>query len=127
MIQASVKWSIDNLTRRAADGAVIVAHWRATAIAEEGEQTATSAQIGPASFPEPNPEDPNFIPYENLTEEQVVTWVKDKLGEEEVTRIETRLIQEASEKLTPTELSGTPWQAATEAPVPASPEATPAE
>jgi hypothetical protein len=33
----------------------------------------------------------NFEPYEDLTKEEIVTWTKDALGEEAVTRLEAAL------------------------------------
>ncbi len=38
---------------------------------------------------------PEFIPYEDLTEEIVISWVKDSLGEEKVASTETEVAEEA--------------------------------
>jgi len=37
------------------------------------------------------PNSPEIINYEDLTQEQVIAWVKNKLGQERVTKIENRL------------------------------------
>ena len=42
--------------------------------------------------------DENFIPFEELTKEQVIEWVKQDLGQEEVDRIETKVVYEATER-----------------------------
>ena len=42
--------------------------------------------------------DENFIPFEELTKEQVLDWVKQDLGQEEVDRIETKVVYEATER-----------------------------
>ena len=42
--------------------------------------------------------DENFIPFEQLTKEQVLDWVKQDLGPDEVTRIETKVVYEATER-----------------------------
>jgi hypothetical protein len=57
--------------------------------------------------------DPNFIPFENLTEEVVLSWVTNSLGEEEILKIDseftTRLQERINKKNNPEFLSGTPW------------------
>lgn len=42
--------------------------------------------------------DDNFIPFEQLTNEQVLDWVKQELGADEVNRIETKVVYEATER-----------------------------
>lgn len=42
--------------------------------------------------------DENFIPFEELTKQQVIDWVKADLGQEEVSRIETKVVYEATER-----------------------------
>lgn len=42
--------------------------------------------------------DENFIPFEELTKEQVLDWVKEDLGIDEVNRIETKVVYEATER-----------------------------
>jgi hypothetical protein len=49
-----------------------------------------------------------FIPFEELTEEIVIDWVKEKLGQEGVLEIENRLQKEIDKQKVAT-LNGTPW------------------
>ena len=42
--------------------------------------------------------DQNFIPFEQLTKEEVLNWVKEDLGVDEVNRIETKVVYEATER-----------------------------
>jgi hypothetical protein len=51
----------------------------------------------------------SFTPYDQLTKEQVVGWVKDALGEEQVTSVEESLANQIQQKLDPTDASGVPW------------------
>ena len=51
----------------------------------------------------------SFTPYEELTQDQVIGWVKDTLGEEQVTSIETGLATQIEQKLHPTDAQGLPW------------------
>ena len=50
-----------------------------------------------------------LVPYDDLTEDIVIGWVKDALGAEKVQSIEANVKQAAAEILEPTTLSGTPW------------------
>jgi hypothetical protein len=56
---------------------------------------------------------PEFIPYENLTEETVIGWVKDKLGPDAVNETESTIAAEALAKKqeleTPVTEGGKPW------------------
>ena len=55
------------------------------------------------------PEPDSMIPFDNLTEEIVVGWVKDKFGDEKVAEIETALQAQLDEKHAPTKQAGVPW------------------
>lgn len=112
----TVIWSIDQLERQAIDGTVVTAHWRVTVT--DGD--VSSAAIGPQKFT-PNPNDPSFVPFESLTEEQVVGWVKTEMGDGHVAALEAKLASEVDEKLAPAVVPGTPWTPAPVAP-PAEPE-----
>ena len=56
-----------------------------------------------------SPEESELIPFDNLTEELVISWVQDKLGEEQVASIQSSLISQIEEQKTPSKLSGVPW------------------
>ena len=62
---------------------------------------------------EGNPEDKNFIPFDELTEETVIEWVKETLGEDKINEIysnmETRLEDKVDRKNNPPFLEGKPW------------------
>lgn len=101
-------WTIDQLIRNAADGAVVTAHWRCTA--EDGD--LRSAAIGPQTFT-PDPSAPDFVPYDALTEAAVIGWVKDALGADAVQALEDKLVGEVEALRAPPVVTGLPW-----APVP---------
>jgi hypothetical protein len=71
-------------------------------------------KLGMIEF-EINETESNFIPYEELTEEIVLGWVIETLGEEEITKIETeyktKLEERIEEKSHPEFLIGAPWEA----------------
>jgi hypothetical protein len=63
--------------------------------------------IGTVGLDAPNSDD--YIAYEDLTEENVKDWVKYALGEEKMAAIETSLLNQVEEKISPTEAIGLPW------------------
>jgi hypothetical protein len=95
-------WKIANLERETADGFVMTAHY--TISAEDG--TYSSGAYGSLGFERPD----TLIPYNQLTEEQVVQWVKDAFGAEKVAEIEAALQSQLDEQRAPTKAAGVPWQ-----------------
>ena len=91
-------WSIDNLERQTSDGLVTTAHWRVNAV--DGEHSAGA--YGSVGFARGE----DFTPFEQLTEAQVIGWVKSQL---DVEQIEAALAQIIAEQKNPTKVSGTPW------------------
>ena len=67
---------IMQLDRSLPDGVVVTCHWRASLT--DGDYTASS--YGAEGFNQKSPDNPDFIPYEDLTEEIVKGWVTDKIG-----------------------------------------------
>ena len=95
-------WAIANLERETADGFVFTAHY--TISANDG--TYSSSAYGSVGFERPD----NLIPFDDLTEDQVIGWVKEALGgDEKVTEIQAALQQQLDEKHAPSKASGTPW------------------
>ncbi len=92
-------WSIRALESRTADGYVCCAHYDCVF---EGEVI-----YGSVGFPVV--EDAELIPYEELTPEIVIGWVKGSLGEDECGAIEGELYTRAAEKVAPVMQTGTPW------------------
>ena len=94
-------WAIANLERETADGFVYTAHY--TVNAEDG--TYSAGAYGSIGLERPE----SLIPFDDLTEEMVVGWVKDKLGEEKVAEVEVALQSQLDEKHAPTKAAGVPW------------------
>ena len=98
-------WSINTLDRNTADGIVFTAHYRVDA----ADDTYSSGAYGSIGLEAPAEGD-EVIPYSDLTEEQVIEWVKEKIGgSEKVTEIEAALQSQLDEQRTPTKASGIPW------------------
>ena len=74
---------------------VFTVHW--TLNGTEGEHTAgVYGSAGLTLDPEAS-----YVPYADLTEAQVIGWVKDALGEEAVTGYEANVAQQIADQLTP--------------------------
>jgi len=62
---------------------------------------------------EGDPVSPSFVPFEKLTEEIVLEWVKEKLGDIEINRIitevQTRIEDRIQKEQNPDVLNGLPW------------------
>ena len=100
----TTNWKIEQLERELSDGGVITAHYRVFAT-EQGE---TVSAYGSQALV-PDPQSPDFVPFDQLTEELVVGWVKEALTDIKVTQIEGQLAQVLDQKLNPTTGVGMPW------------------
>lgn len=94
-------WTISTLERTLADGGVIVAHWRATAV--DGDFSASS--YGTVGFT-PDPSASGFIAYDSLTEADVIGWVQAELDQD---AIEASLAAKIEADKNPTQAAGVPW------------------
>ena len=94
-------WTIAQLERNTADGNVVVAHWRCEAV--DGDYSASS--YGTCGFT-PDPTDPAYIPFESLTEADVLEWVYAAVNKD---AIEFNLAANIEEQKTPKTEVGLPW------------------
>ena len=99
-MSVSYNWSIADLNRKTEDGYVFNVHWRLDASNEAYSEGA----YGSISLERPE----ELIPFDQLTPEICVQWVKDYFGEEKVAEIEAALAARISEKQYPTEAVGLP-------------------
>jgi hypothetical protein len=100
-------WGIATLERHLNGGVVYTAHWTVSAERTSGEETFNASAYGSIGLAEPDPQ--AFIPYENLTFEIVIDWVKEKLGEEQVESMESALSAQLDQQQTPKSAQGVPW------------------
>ena len=96
----SYNWSIADLNRKTEDGFVFTVHWRLDASNEAYSEGA----YGSIGLERPE----ELIPFDQLTPDQVIQWVKDYFGEEKVAEIEAALADRISERQTPTQANGLP-------------------
>lgn len=95
-------WNIANLERETADGYVYTAHYTINA----DDETYTASSYGSIGLERP---EGSMIPFDQLTKEIVVGWVKDRLGAEQVEGIEAALQAKIDQQHTPTQATGLPW------------------
>ena len=100
-----VTWTVNQLERNTADGAVFQVHYSVDAVSGDGVyRTGAYGSIG---LEQPDPE--TMVPYSELTPELVLQWVKNKLGADSVDAVINALEQQISEQRQPTKATGLPW------------------
>jgi len=88
------------------DGGVIVAHWRVTDSETVGDDTFSASAYGTCSFTY-DASSPDFTPYADLTESQVLGWCWDNGVDQ--TAVEASLTANIAEQKNPTTEDGVPW------------------
>lgn len=94
-------WTIDQLERDLRGGVYLI-HWRVKGTDVDGLSEETYGTLSV----KPDPDNPAFVPYENLTQDLVVSWVKDKIP---VQGTEAKLRLLISRKKSQASQSGLPW------------------
>jgi hypothetical protein len=104
-----MNWTIAQLERNTTDNGVIVAHWRVTAEETVGTGddavTYTASSYGTCGFT-PDPASPDFVPYADLTEADVLAWVYESVDKDATEAALTANIEEQKNPVTET---GLPW------------------
>ena len=102
-------WTIATLERDLQpadmDGAVVVAHWRASASESVGEETFSASAYGTVGFT-PDPTTPGYVSYDDLTEEMVLGWVWETVDQEAT---EASLAAKIEAEKNPVTTDGVPW------------------
>jgi hypothetical protein len=94
-------WTIAQCEHEVATGGITVAHWRVSAV--DGDYTASS--YGTAGFT-PDPSSPDFKPYDEVTEAEVLGWVWGSVDKDET---EANLAVQIDAQKNPTSEAGLPW------------------
>lgn len=93
-------WKISSLDRNTADGFVTTAHWTCSDVDGEfsGSVYGSVGLTGELT-----------TPYEQLTEAQVIGWVKEALGSETVAAHEANVAAQIAAAKAPVTATGLPW------------------
>ena len=95
-------WKIVNMERDSATGFVNNVHWTCSDV--DGEFSgSTYGSLGLSGE--------LVTPYENLTEEVVIGWVKASMGEETVAATEAAVAAQIADAKEPKVATGMPWAA----------------
>jgi hypothetical protein len=84
-------------------GEVYTIHWTVS-LEEQGESAGAYGSIGLGGA-----EASSYTPFDEITKDQAIGWVKETLGDEQVASIEAALEAQIQEKLNPTSAAGVPW------------------
>ena len=95
-------WEINTLERELADGYVKKVIYRVKGIDGSEEKARRTGEV---ELEKPK----TLIPYKELTESTVLSWVKTKLGTDTVTAIEKSLEEQIKLINTPVTETGKPW------------------
>ena len=100
-----MNWTIAQLERNTTDNGVIVAHWRCSKEETVGDVTYTASSYGTCGFT-PDSTSPDFVPYADLTEADVLAWVYESVDKDATEAAITANIEEQKNPVTET---GLPW------------------
>jgi FKBP-type peptidyl-prolyl cis-trans isomerase 2 len=92
-------WSIPQMDRLTSDGFVVTVHYTVNAV--DGDYTTST--YGTVGYTQG---EGSYVPYADLTEAQVVGWVQESLGKDEV---EASLAAQIEAQKNPVSESGLPW------------------
>jgi hypothetical protein len=97
----TITWTIAQLDRQTETGGVVTAHWRVEAV--DGDFSASAYST--AGFT-PDPTAPDFKPFEELTEADVLSWVWGSVDKDAT---EAALEGQIEAQKFPSVVSGLPW------------------
>lgn len=107
--QTLVVWGVADMERQSSDGCVTTVHW----VADATDGTYSAHAYGSIGLEPPEGE---LIPFEDLSVEIVVGWIKQKLGED-VDATESSLVAQVAYRRAPKTVTGLPWVEADIAPI----------
>ena len=100
----AVTWTISTLERNTDDG-VVVAHWQASDSETVGEVEHTGSSYGTCSFTPDSTAD-GYTAYADITEAQVIGWVK---ADVDADAVEASIAAQIADSNAPAITAGVPW------------------
>ena len=94
-------WNVVQMDRLTSDGFVVTVHYTVNAV--DGEFTAST--YGTVGYTQG---EGSYVPYADLTQEQVIGWVQESLGKDTV---EAGLTAQIEAQKNPVQETGLPWAA----------------
>ena len=99
-------WEVNTMERDLSDGFVSKVIYRVKGLDDGTEKARATGEV---NFTKPSSLPSDFKAYDSLSESVCLTWVKDALGSDEVTAIETSLTNQINLLNTPVTGTGKPW------------------
>ncbi len=100
----AVTWTISTLERNTDDG-VVVAHWRASDSETVGEVEHVGSSYGTCGFT-PDADADGYTAYADITEAQVIGWVK---ADVDADAVEASIASQIADSKAPAITTGVPW------------------
>jgi hypothetical protein len=100
-MSVQIEWRVENTEYDPATHAITTVHWRC--IASDGD---TSDSVYGSVGLTPDPDSDDFIPFEDLTPDDVLGWVWGSVDKDEQEAVATASL---NARLNPSVLSGLPW------------------
>jgi len=100
----AVTWTISTLERNTDDG-VVVAHWRASDSETVGEVEHSGSSYGTCGFT-PDADADGYTAYADITEAQVIEWVK---ADVDADAVEASIASQIADSKAPAITTGVPW------------------
>ena len=100
----AVTWTISTLERNTDDG-VVVAHWRASDSETVGEVEHSGSSYGTCGFT-PDADADGYTAYADITEAQVIGWVK---ADVDADAVEASIASQIADSKAPAITVGVPW------------------
>jgi len=97
-------WKITQMKRQVSNGYVFLVDYDITGT--DGEYIGKTSCSTTLEMPE---SENLLIPFENLTEELVLEWIKERLGEGSILNLKQEIINEIELQKNPVEATGLPW------------------
>jgi len=95
----SFTWNVVQMDRLTSDGFVVTVHYVVSAV----DCDYTASTYGTVGYTQKSED---FTPFDELTKEQVIGWVKESLGE---ATVEASLTAQIEAQKNPVQISGLPW------------------
>jgi len=109
----AVTWTIKSLKyNNDSNKGVTQASWECSDTETVSGTDHVGSVVGAENFT-PDPSDSGYVPYDSLTNAKVLSWVKTKLGSDEVNRVQTKVAAQITKSKAPpilnTTNTGLPW------------------
>ena len=99
-----MEFKIVQLERQLPSGGITTAHWTVSKTVDD----ITVGSYGAQGF-QPDPQAQGFTAFPQVTETQVIQWIKDAIGTEGVAALEASLDAQIAQIQTPSTATGMPW------------------